>query len=277
MTRLSRSLLFVPGDRPERFDKAAASGAHEIVLDLEDSVAPAAKAGARDAVARWLDGGRQVQAGLQVGVQAGVQVRVNGWQTPWFDDDLALLRTLPAATAMLPKADAESLAAVAAALPGRQVVALLETARGWRDLRALAALPNVARIAFGSVDFEAETGIADDGDALTPVRTQIVLESRAAGLAAPIDGVSLAFDDEDAMRRHALRARRFGFGGKLCIHPRQVAAVNGAWQPSAEERAWAERVLAAFQASGGGVTTVDGKMVDKPVVERARQIAAEAG
>jgi len=268
MTRLSRSLLFVPGDRPERFDKAAACGAHEIVLDLEDAVAPAAKAGARDAVARWLDGGRQVQA--------GVQVRVNGWQTPWFDDDLALLRTLPAATAMLPKADAESLAAVAAALPGRRVVALLETARGWRDLRALAALPNVARIAFGSVDFEAETGIADDGDALTPVRTQIVLESRAAGLAAPIDGVSLSFDDEEAMRRHALRARRFGFGGKLCIHPRQVAAVNGAWCPSAEERAWAERVLAAFQASGGGVTTVDGRMVDKPVVERARQIAAEA-
>jgi citrate lyase subunit beta/citryl-CoA lyase len=264
MTRPSRSLLFVPGDRPERFDKAAASGAHEIILDLEDAVAPAAKAGARDAVARWLDGGRQAQ------------VRVNGWQTPWFDDDLALLRTLPSATPMLPKADAESLAAAAAALPQRHVVALLETARGWRDLRAVAALPGVARIAFGSIDFEAETGIADDGDALTAVRTQIVLESRAAGLAAPIDGVSLAFDDEDALRGQALRARRFGFGGKLCIHPRQVAPVNDAWRPSAEELAWAGRVLAAFQASGGGVTTVDGKMVDKPVVERARQILSEA-
>jgi citrate lyase subunit beta/citryl-CoA lyase len=107
------------------------------------------------------------------------------------------------------------------------------------------------------------------------VRTQIVLESCAAGLKAPIDGVSVGFDDEAQMRAAAERARRLGFGGKLCIHPRQVAAVNAAWRPAPAEVQWAERVLAAFEASGGSVTTVDGQMVDRPVVERARRILAE--
>ncbi|MFT3821153.1 MAG: CoA ester lyase [Rubrivivax sp.] len=263
MAALARSLLFVPGDRPERFDKAAASGAHEIVVDLEDAVAPASKAQARAVAAAWLAGGRRAT------------VRINGRHTPWFDDDLAMLRAAPAAAVMLPKADAEAAAAVAAALPGRRIVALLETAGGVLGLRALAAAPGVARIAFGSIDFEVETGIADDGDGMTAVRTQIVLESCAAGLEPPIDGVSVVFDDEAAMRGHALRARRLGFGGKLCIHPRQVAAVNAAWRPTPEEVQWAARVLAAFQAGGGGAVAVDGKMVDKPVVERARRIAAE--
>ena len=264
MERIARSLLFVPGDRPERFDKAAASGAHEVVLDLEDAVAAAAKDSARDAVAAWLGAGKHAS------------VRMNAADTSWFGRDLAMLQALPGAGVMLPKAEPEALAAVAQALPGRRIIALLETVKGYLELRRLAGVPGVSRIAFGSVDFGIESGIADEADAMTGIRTQIVLECRHAGLAAPIDGVSVELNDETLMRAHALRSIQLGFGGKLCIHPRQVAAVNAAFRPDPAQVDWARRVLAAFESSGGAATAVDGKMVDKPVVERARRIMAEA-
>lgn len=261
--RVARSLLFVPGDRPERFAKAAASGAHQVVIDLEDAVAPAAKAEARRAAAVWLAEGNSAA------------VRINGADTEWFDDDLAMVISLPSAILMLPKAEPESLAAAAAALGGRPVIALIETVRGYMTLRQVATVPGLARLAFGSVDFGTETGIDDSGDAMTAIRTQIVLESCFAGLAPPIDGVSVGFSDETQMHADAQRSRQLGYGGKLCIHPRQVAAVNAAFLPDADQIAWAQRVLAAIDASQGGVTTVDGKMVDKPVVDQARRILAE--
>jgi len=177
---------------------------------------------------------------------------------------------------MLPKADAVTVAQTVIALPGRPIIALLETVRGYMDLHKMARLPGVARIAFGSVDFAVDSGIADEGDAMTAIRTEIVLACRHAGLAAPIDGVSLEFNDPEQMQADARRARQLGFGGKLCIHPRQVAAVNAAFQPTADEQDWARRVLAAFDASHGAATALDGKMIDKPVVERARRIAAES-
>ena len=264
MNPISRSLLFVPGDRPERFDKAAASGAHEILIDLEDAVGPAAKAQARISTSDWL-----AQGNL-----AGV--RINAADTAWFEDDLHMLREHPAAKVMLAKADAESLREVVRQLPGHQVIALVETVRGFMELRQLAAVPGLLRIAFGSVDFGVDSGIADEADAMTAVRTQIVLESRYAGLQTPVDGVSVNFRDEDLMRCDALRSRQLGFGGKLCIHPKQVAIVNDAYRPTPDQLAWAERVLTAFDQSGGGAISIDGKMVDKPVVEQARQMVAEA-
>lgn len=260
----ARSLLFVPGNRPERFAKAAASGAHAIVLDLEDAVPPDGKDAAREAVAVWLHAGR-----------SGI-VRVNAADTPWHADDLRMLAATPAA-AMLAKADADAVAGAAAALPGRAIVALVETVKGYMELARVATHPGVVRVAFGSVDFGTETGIADVGDAMTAVRTRIVLESCFAGLAAPVDGVSLGVDDEEATRRDALRARQLGFGGKLCIHPRQVAAVNAGFRPGEAELQWARRVLDAIAASGGNATTVDGKMIDRPVVEQARRILSGGG
>ncbi|SEK11372.1 CoA ester lyase [Achromobacter sp. NFACC18-2] len=265
MNRPSRSLLFVPGDRPERYDRAVASGAHEVILDLEDAVAPAAKDAARAEAAKWLANGGQAC------------VRINPPDTPWHEDDLAALRALPRAAVMLPKANAGTLAQALAALPGQRIIALLETVDGYMDLPALARLPGLARIAFGSVDFAMDSGIADQDDAMTPVRTAIALASRHAGLPAPIDGVSLEFNDPDTMRADAVRSRCLGFGGKLCIHPRQVAQVNAAWLPTEAEQSWARRVLEAFEASGGAATAVDGKMIDKPVVEQARGIVAQAG
>ncbi len=264
MNRVARSLLFVPGHRPDRFDKAAASGAHEVILDLEDAVAPDAKAQARDAVADWLASGRRAM------------VRVNAADTAWHAEDMAMVRPLAGAVVMLPKAHPEAAAHTAGALAGRPIIALLESAGGFMALERLVATPGVARIAFGSVDFSADTGIADEGDALTAVRTQIVLASRSAGLAPPVDGVSLEFTDVERMGQEALRSRRLGFGGKLCIHPRQIEAIHAAFKPTPQEVEWASRILAAFEASDGAATAVDGVMVDKPVVERARQIAVEA-
>ena len=264
MSRIARSLLFVPGDRPERFDKAATCGAHGVILDLEDAVAPAAKAEARGMVASWLSAGREVF------------VRINALQTEWHADDLRMLQAVPGSGVMLPKADAESLARTAQALPGRRIIALLETVSGYMELAQMARVPGLERIAFGSVDFAAESGIADEGDAMTGVRVQIVLHSCHAGLMAPIDGVSVHFDDDARMRADALRSRQLGFGGKLCIHPRQVAPVNAAFLPTPQDIRWAQAVMAAFEASAGAATSVDGKMIDKPVVDRARRILAES-
>lgn len=262
MSCIARSLLFVPGDRPERFEKAVASGADEIILDLEDAVAPDAKVQARAAVAAWLAGGRQAT------------VRINAADTDWYEDDLRMVQTVAGTAVMLPKAELRSLVRTTQSLPGRRIVALIETVSGYLGLRQLAAVDGLERIAFGSVDFSAESGIADEGAAMTAIRTQIVLESCHAGLVAPIDGVSVEFADEQLMLAHSLQSRQLGFGGKLCIHPRQVAAVSAAFSPTPAELHWAVRVLAAFEASHGAATAVDGKMIDKPVVERARRIEA---
>jgi citrate lyase subunit beta/citryl-CoA lyase len=259
------SLLFVPGHRPDRFAKAAASGAHQIVLDLEDAVAPDAKALARDAVATWL-----------AGDNAGV-VRINGADTIWFEDDLKMIREFAQAEVMLPKADAASVAHTASALAGRPVIALLETVAGYMELAPMSRSPDVCRVAFGSIDFALDSGIADEGAGMTAIRTQIVLHSRAAGLAAPIDGVSVDFSDKARMHADALCSQRLGFGGKLCIHPSQVAAINRAFAPSDQEVAWAQCVLSAFESSGGAAIAVDGKMIDLPVVERARRIVGASG
>lgn len=264
MSRIARSFLFVPGDRPERFEKALSCGAHEVILDLEDAVAPAAKAQAREIVAAWLAGGKRVL------------VRINADGTDWHSDDLEMLKSAPHARVMLPKADAGTLARTADALPGRSLVALMETVGGYMDLSRLAAVVGLERIAFGSVDFAAESGIVDEGEALTAVRTQVVLASCHAGLLPPVDGVGLNFSDDAQMQTDALRSRALGFGGKLCIHPRQVAATNAAFLPSSQEVAWAQRVRDAFEKSAGAATAVDGKMIDKPVVDRALRILADA-
>lgn len=265
MTRIARSLLFVPGNRPERFAKAAASGAHEVVIDLEDAVAPDDKSLARDAVMEWLSTAR-----------GNVMVRVNGADTPWFVKDLEMMSTLPDVPIMLPKADRENVQELVLNLEGRSIVALIETTRGVKELPQIAAVSEVNRLAFGSVDFSVETGISDTGEAMTSIRNQFVLESCYAGLIPPVDGVDLEIEDAGGMRDASLRSKTLGFGGKLCIHPRQVAAVNAAFLPSDTEIDWAERVIAAMEKSQGGATSVDGKMVDKPVVVKAERILAES-
>ena len=259
----SRSYLFVPGDRPERFDKAWASAADEVIFDLEDAVAPAHKARARDAIAGWLDGARPVW------------LRVNAVDTEWFADDLRLASEPGVVGVMLSKA--ETIPGELTALHqarGVALIALIETALGLARAQELATAPAVQRLAFGALDFQADLGIEGDNDELLFFRSQLVWQSRLAGLAPPVDGVTVALGDEAELTRDARRARRLGFGAKLCIHPEQLELVHAAFAPDAAQRAWAQRVLAALEAGGAGAVALDGRMVDRPVALKAQRIAA---
>ena len=259
----ARTWLFVPGDRPERFAKAASAGPDVVVLDLEDAVAPAHKDAARGHVVGWIDRPEVTTA-----------VRVNAAGTTWHDADIAALATLAGpATVVLPKADSpEAVAAVLAALPtGSTVVALVETALGVTRAVDLARTPGVVRLALGSYDLAAELGVdPDHAPALAPARGNLVLASAVGGLAGPIDGVTGDVRDHGRLTADVTAAAALGFAGKLCIHPGQVAPAAAALAPAPDEVAWAERVLAA--ATEDGVALVDGRMVDAPVVARARRI-----
>lgn len=264
----ARSYLFVPADWPERFTKALDAGADAVIIDLEDAVAPGAKAAAREALQAWL-------ASAQA---RPVHVRVNAPQTPWFAQDLALCAHPLVQGVVLPKAEtADQVAAVVAAAPGTPVLPLVETAVGIGSARSVARAPGVQRLVFGSIDFQADLGIEGEDDALLAFRSELVLASRLASLQAPVDGVTTALSDEQAIVQDTARARRLGFGAKLCIHPRQVAAVNQGFTPGAQEIDWARRVLAAAQASGGAAVAVDGKMVDAPALLRARSLLDRTG
>jgi citrate lyase subunit beta / citryl-CoA lyase len=253
-------MLFVPGDRPERFAKAATSGADAVVLDLEDAVAPAAKAAALLHVTEWLAQGNTAV------------VRVTAIGTPTHAAEVAALAGT-GATVMLPKADsADQVLDVRDRLDGEPVLALVETPLGIRDAHGIAAA-GVVRLALGTVDLAAEMGV-DPAlyAAFAYARGRLVVASAAAGLPGPVDGVTVALDDPARLRADLAVSRELGLTAKLCIHPRQVAAVNAAFSPTPEELAWARRVLQAVEASDSGVLTVDGSMVDAPVVTRARRL-----
>lgn len=262
--------LFVPGDRPQRFEKAAASGADEVICDLEDAVPAERKDQAREAVRQWLaHGGR-------------AWVRVNAWGTEWYEQDIDRLAALPGLRGlMVPKAEA----APELEQLGRRLlqnaresslVALVETALGVQRVQELASCRFVARLAFGSIDFAAEIDAEETDESLLLARSSLVLASRAVGRPAPLDGVSLALDDAGAVSAAARRARALGFGGKLCIHPSQVAPVQAAFRPTPDEVAWAERVLAAAREAGGAVTVSEGRMIDKPLTDKAMRILSRA-
>ena len=237
-----------------------------MIIDLEDAVAPPDKDAARAAVSAWLQPGH------------AVIVRINGADTPWFAADLALCGAPGVAGVMLPKAERPETLAQVRAAGARGLLPLVESAAGIANLDAIARAPGVWRLAFGSIDLQVDLGLKDaTEDELLPFRLQLVLASRLAGIGAPVDGVSTAIDDADRLQQDVARARRLGFAGKLCIHPKQVGPVNAGMAPSAAERAWAQRVLAAAAAAGGAAVAVDGKMVDKPVLLRAEAILREAG
>ncbi|GAQ64223.1 HpcH/HpaI aldolase/citrate lyase family protein [Streptomyces scabiei] len=258
----ARSLLFVPGHRPDRFDKAASSGADVVIIDLEDAVAAEEKDRARANAAAWLALGNRAI------------VRINAPGTPWSEADLRVAAD-HGCPVMVPKSeDPAVLADLAARTAGRcDLVPLVETALGVERAREVCAAPGVARAAFGNVDLAAQLGIAqDDHTALAYARSRLVVASAAAGISPPVDGVTTAVRDMDTLSADIAHARRLGFTGKLCVHPCQLLRVAEGFAPSAEEVRWARAVLGA----GDSVTTVDGQMVDKPVLERARRVLAQA-
>jgi citrate lyase subunit beta/citryl-CoA lyase len=273
---LARTFLFVPGDRPERHARALASGAGAVIVDLEDAVAPERKAEARTQLDHSV-------AALPSDAHGRLLVRINACDTPWHADDLALVGRLAArrrlAGVLLPKAErADDLVALAGAVgPGVALLPLIESVTGLDALAALAAAPQVLRLVFGHLDFQLDAGLAcgPDEAELVPVRLALLLASRRAGLAPPVDGITADWRDTARLAAEAARARRGGFGAKLCVHPEQVAIVQAAFTPGADVQAWAHRVCDAARAAGGGVVTVDGRMVDAPVVRLAERLLAQ--
>ncbi len=256
-------LLFVPGDRPERFAKAVASGADAAILDIEDAVAADRKGVARDAV----------RAALQGGLRA--YVRINPAGTPDGREDLTMLAGLTTLGVLLPKAGGpHDVDVVRHALPDANVVALIESVEGLRHADAIAAAPGVRALAFGAFDMCAELGARPVPDVLAPLRSHVVVAARSAGVAA-IDTPYLALEDEEGLVADARRSLDFGFDGKLLVHPKQAAPVRAIFTPSAED---VERARAIMRAAKlGGVAVIDGAMVDAPVFAAARRVLARAG
>jgi citrate lyase subunit beta/citryl-CoA lyase len=256
--------LFVPGDRPDRFAKAAAAGPDAVIVDLEDAVSEGSKTFARSETVSNL---------AENGLGLPVLLRINATGTQWYKDDLRTARNLPLAAVVLPKAEtAQDVRSVAQAT-GHPVIALIETATGVANAATIASA--AARIAFGSIDYAADLAMGHTRQSLLHARSQIVLASRLAGLAPPIDGVTTAIHDHDTILSDCTHAVEMGFGGKLLIHPAQIAPARQGFMPNKAEIDWARRVLEAA-ARGDAALSVDGAMVDAPVIARARQIIARA-
>lgn len=269
-TATARTLLFTPADRPDRFARAQDSGADLSVLDLEDAVPPDRKRRALENAVAWLadhDGA----------------VRVNDADSTWSANEMAALRDVDC-TIVLPKATARTLrllhAALAAGTGRHAVVALVETAEGVIGADRIAQLAFVARLALGTFDLAAEIGV---DPALSPMtdraRERLSFAAAAAGLPGPIDGVTASVSDTSALTTDVRHAIAFGFTGKLCIHPSQVAPVHAAFAPTSDEIDWARGVLRAARATSGqaAVFVHDGRMVDRPVLVRAERIISLAG
>ena len=262
LLQTSRTWLFVPGDRPERFARAAASGAQVVIVDIEDAVSPDNKEAARAAVSTALgDGFRCV-------------VRVSAFDTSAGARDLEVLaQSARPLAVMLAKCESADDAEQVRARLGVPVIALIESAAGVEAASSLASSPAVTRLALGPADLTVELDADLSDEVLGPIRSRLVVASRAAGIAGPLDGPSLHIADTDAVREEAFGARRVGMGGKLCIHPDQIPVVESAFRPSEEAIDFARRVLDA--AEGRGAVQVDGIMVDLPVIERARRVLAD--
>ena len=278
-----RSLLFVPGDRPERMEKALGLGADALILDLEDSVALPAKPDAR----------RAVLAFLRQATDRSVKlfVRLNPIGSGQVDADLSGIAPGKPDGIVLPKAEgAASIEAIASRMAARDLFAPI-LAIGTETPAAIFQLGNYGAAAhrmcgltWGAEDLPAaigaETSREEDGRYTPPyevTRSLTLFGAHAAGVPA-IETVFPAFRDADGLARYAARAARDGFTGMMAIHPDQVASINAAFTPSAEAIAHARAVVAAFDASpDAGVLQLDGKMIDAPHLKQARKLLERAG
>lgn len=267
------NFLFVPGTRPERFIKALDSGANGVILDLEDAVAQEDKESARAAI-------RAAWPTFSVDQKKRLVIRTNSPGSQFYSADLILAQELQVACLLIPKSESvDQINGAALVLENTAIIPMIETAVGLDRLREIANANQVLRLALGNLDLQADLGMVCDPQEteLQTARYQIVLASRLAHIAPPIDGVTPSTDDLERITDDAERAKRMGFGGKLCIHPKQVPIVQAAFMPTEEEIHWAKRVIEADQASKGGAVKLDGKMIDRPVVILAKRTLAIAG
>lgn len=266
-----RSALFVPGSRPDRFAKALAAGADAVIVDFEDAVEEGLKRQAREHLSHFLNHTKT----------ARVIVRVNAPGHAEHASDLAFCASHPGVVGVvLPKAETRA-HLTTASQAGKPLWPIIESARGLLALETIANGPGVERLCFGSLDLALDLGLHLGLHSGTPAaeafldqgRMSVQLHSRAANLLPPLDGVFAALDDAPGLQRAIEHARNLGYGGALCIHPRQVAVIHAALAPSVQDLEWARAVLAASAAAGGaGAFQLDGQMVDAPVLQRARRL-----
>lgn len=274
-----RSLLFVPGDRPERFPKAAASGADALILDLEDSVAPENKPAAREAIAEWLRGERPVRS----------FVRINPLDSEHVRADIAAVIGARPDGLVLPKAQAAASVWRLVEIAGRDCPPILpiasETPAAVFGLGSYGeAAGHIAGLTWGAEDLPAAIGAATarnpDGSYTQPyemVRALTLFGAHAAGVAA-IETVYPDIANTAGLEAYVARGRRDGFTGMMAIHPAQVAIINAGFSPSEAEVAHARAVIAAFAANpGAGALKLDGKMIDRPHLKQAQALLMRAG
>ncbi len=276
-----RTMLFAPGNHSRRVEKALGLDADSVILDLEDAVAISEKVSTR----------RQVAQALALPRRGSGRVRVNAFDTPFCVDDLREVVVAGLDGIVLPKVEsAAQLVAVdwllralekERGLPegGIDLMPIVETALALSALREIAAcgLARVRRLSFGAADFTLDLAMrwTREEHELDSVRSRIAIESRAAGLEAPIDTVFARIGDSEGLQASARRARALGFQGKLCIHPEQIAPINALFTPDEEEVARARAIVAAFEAAeaaGSASISLDGQFIDYPIVEQARRI-----
>jgi len=253
---LARSWLLVNGAHADRFQAAAHSRADIVVLDIEDAVAPQDKPGARDNVVRWLGAGNSDW------------VRVNGFGSPWWADDLAALAGTPIGGVMLAMVESvDHVVETAKRLPDVPIVALVETARGLERVTEIAAAKGTFRLAFGIGDFRRDTGLGEEPTTLAYARSRFTIAARAANLPSAIDGPTIGSNALKLIEATAVSVE-FGMTGKICLTPDQCAVVNEGLSPSQDQIGWAKEFFAEFERDGGKIRNGS----DLPRIARATKI-----
>jgi citrate lyase beta subunit len=269
------TFLFVPAHDERKVANALEARSDAVVLDLEDSVPDDRKAAARAAV-------RDRVAGADIGSIAWVRVNAVG---PSFHDDVTSIDWSRVAGAVLPKAEDPSAVAALERAGAMRILLLIESATGLEALPSLVrASHRVARLAIGTWDLALDLGLLaiddpDDSELIWQIRGEIVVRSRALGLKAPLDGIYAAIADDDGLRAVCTRAFRLGYGGKLLVHPRQVSIARSIFEPDSDALQRATETISAYDnaaATGRGAIRVRGRLVDRPMVDRARALVARA-
>ncbi len=266
---LAQTFLFSPGHRPEFFNKALASSSKAIIIDLEDAVPPEQKKQAREHI-------RDFWQTCSIENRQRVLIRINPLDTDFTKDDIAFLNLLEGPlNIVVPKAESlEQLVRFTQQVALLQaIIPIIESARGIDSVKEIATHPLALRLALGNIDTQADLGLRCDENEteLLPIKFAINLASRLAQIAPPIDGVTTDIHNSEFLAKDTQRAKRLGFGAKLCIHPKQVDVVITCFTPTEKEIEYAKRVVEADRASQGAAVQLDGKMIDRPVVLLAKR------
>jgi citrate lyase subunit beta/citryl-CoA lyase len=266
--------LFVPATEERKVAKALHSEADAVILDLEDSITDANKDSARQYLAEYL----AAQPPAATGPQAWV--RVNG-SDPTFTADVKAIKWESVWGAVLPKAESSEKVRTLINAGAKRVLPIIESAAGFSAIPALVAAGGVERFAIGTWDLSIDLGIVavrpDESELIWQLRGELVLASRQLALPPPVDGVHVQFDDDAGLKSLSERAHRMGFGAKLLIHPRQISIVRSVFRPDEQTLQHARDVLRVYDEAvrdGRGAVQLNGEMIDRPVVERARALLA---